>query len=147
MLYDRINVMLQINTSILGKSKQKVLGSDIIMSLLSPIIVMIWPNYCKYFWWFYCVNGKDIAFVWFRFLVCIDYFQHLFMITILEVWLIVCLELRFSIIFVLIILLLLLAWLLHKTLIFSKTYNLLMVIFCHLLVVAWMINQQILFHV
>ena len=41
MLYDRINVMLQINTSILGKSKQKVLGSDIIMSLLSPIIVMI----------------------------------------------------------------------------------------------------------
>ena len=37
----------------------------------------------------------DALFVWFRFLVCRNYFHPLFVVIIMKVWLIVCLELRF----------------------------------------------------
>ena len=34
---------------------------------LSPIIIMTWLNRYKVFWWFYCVDTKDLMFVWFCF--------------------------------------------------------------------------------
>ena len=56
-------------------------------------------NCCRALWLFYCVDKVDALFVRFRFLVCIN-FQFLFVRTILEVWLVVCLELRFWFLFV-----------------------------------------------
>ena len=41
------------------------------------------------------VDARDIVFLRFRFLICVNYFQLLLEPIILEVWLIVCLELRF----------------------------------------------------
>ena len=43
----------------LGKLKLKFLGSAVIMSLLSPIILMTWLNCYKAFWWFYCLDTKQ----------------------------------------------------------------------------------------
>ena len=60
---------------------------------------MTWLNWGKLFWWFYHADTKDVIFFWFRCLICLNYFQHLFVLRILEVWLIVCLESRFLILF------------------------------------------------
>ena len=80
----------------LGKSKSK---SKVLVFLITAIfssgIIMIWLKYCKVFWWFYCADTKDIVSFWFRFLVCLNYFQLLYALIMIEVWLIVCLELRF----------------------------------------------------
>ena len=89
--------------SSLRKSKWINFGSVITTSLLylmfTPIVVLTWLNCCKVFWWFYYANTKDIVLVWFHFLVCINYFQLLFALIILEVELIVCVELRFWLFF------------------------------------------------
>ena len=53
-----------------------------------------WLNYCKVFWWLYYVDTKYIVFVGFRFLVCMNSLQLLFVLVILEALLIVCSELR-----------------------------------------------------
>ena len=45
---------------------------------------------------------KDIVFAWFCFLVSMDY-SSFFVLTILEVYLIVCLELRFLILFLVLV--------------------------------------------
>ena len=45
------------------------------------------------------VDARDIVFLRFRFLICVNYFQLLLEPIILEVWLIVCLELRFWFLF------------------------------------------------
>ena len=92
-MIESISCFKWVRTSI-GKLKWKFLGSAVVASLLSRIILNNWLNCCKVFWLFYCVDTKDIVFVWFIFLVSMNSFQHLFVLTILEAWLIVCLELR-----------------------------------------------------
>lgn len=62
-----------------------------------------WIKYCKVSWWFYCTDPKEIVFLWFRFLVCMDCFQLLLVLIILEVLLIIWLELGFLIIFLFIL--------------------------------------------
>ena len=88
---------------LLVKFKRIVFGSVIITSLLSamraPVVTMTWLNCYKAFWWFYYAATKATLFVWFRILVCLNYFQFLFVLIILGIWLIVCLELRFLILF------------------------------------------------
>ena len=83
----------------LGKSKWKVLYPVVTTSLLSPmsgsIVIITLLNYCKAFCWFSWVVTKDIIFVWFRFWVCMNYFQLLIVLIILKIWFIVFLELRF----------------------------------------------------
>ena len=37
-------------------------------------------NLLQSFWWFYCVDRKDIILVWFRLLVCMNYFKLLFVL-------------------------------------------------------------------
>ena len=119
----------------LGKSKQNVFGSVVIMSLTysmcAHIIITTWLNCCKLFWW--C--AKDIIFVYFRFLVWANYFQLLFMLIILKIWLIVCLELRF--------------WILFLFLFFLRGFNFsfqqkflpaLLLLLHHLLVVTLVVN-------
>ena len=106
MSYSRIKFML---LSIFKmKLKRIALGSVIITNLLSSIctsiLIMTWLNCCNFFWWFYCVDTKDTIFICFFFVfcffsVCANYFQLLFVLIILEVWLRVCLELRFLIFF------------------------------------------------
>ena len=92
----------------LGKSKWNFFCPVVISSLLSPmctpIIIMTWLDCCKAFWWFRYVDKVDMLFLWFCFLVCKNYFQLLFVLIILEVWLIVCLGLRFLILFLLLLL-------------------------------------------
>ena len=87
----------------LGKSKRKVLSSAVVLSsiysMCAPLILVTWLSYCKLFWWFYWVDKVDTIFVWFWFLVCINYFQLLFVLIILDVWLIVCLDLKFWFLF------------------------------------------------
>ena len=51
------------------------------------------------FWCFYCADKVDTIFVWFCFLVFINYFRLSFVQTILEVRWIVCLESRFWFLF------------------------------------------------
>ena len=89
----------------LGKSKQKVFGSVVITSLLStkwtPTVIMSWLNCWKSFCWFYYAETKDIVFAQFHFLICLNYFQLLFVVIILWVWSVVCLELRLLILFLL----------------------------------------------
>ena len=62
-------------------------------------IIITWLNCCKVFWWFYYADTKVIVFVWFHFLVCMNYIQLIFVLIfvliILEGWLIVFLELIF----------------------------------------------------
>ena len=76
-----------------GKSKLKTLGSAAIMSLMSliftPINTVTWLNFCKVFCWFCCDDTKNIIFIWFHFLVCMNYLRILFLRKILGVWLIV----------------------------------------------------------
>ena len=62
-------------------------------------------NCFKRFWRFYYADTKDIVFVWFQFLVCVNYLQFLFVLIILEFWLIVCVQLRFCFLFFLLYLL------------------------------------------
>ena len=62
-----------------------------------PIVITTWLNFCKVFWWSYYADTKDLVSVWFHFLICMNYFQLSCELTLLEVWLIVCLELRFLI--------------------------------------------------
>ena len=81
------------------KSKVKAFGSVVVTNFLSPIMIMTWLNCCKLFWWFHCVDTKDKVFDWFSFLVCMTGFQRLFLLKILEAWLIVCFGLRFCFLF------------------------------------------------
>ena len=103
MLHDRINFTHQIIVSIFGSIKVKSLGSVVIMSLIysmcAPNIIKTWLNCCRVFWRFYHVDMKDIVLVWYVLFVYLNYFQFLFVLMILEVWLIVYLELRFLILF------------------------------------------------
>ena len=85
MFYDRLNSCFKLMPASLNKSKWKVLGSVVITSLLFRIITMIWLNCFKVIWQFYCVDTKDIIFARFRFLVCLNYFQLLFVLVVLEV--------------------------------------------------------------
>ena len=84
----------------LFKSKRIAFGSAVIASFLpsvcTPIIIITWLNCCKVVWWFYYADAEHMAFAWFRFLVCLN-FQFLFVLIILEAWLIVCLQLWFLI--------------------------------------------------
>ena len=78
----------------LEKPKWKDLGSVVVTSLLSFIIIMTWLKCCKVIWWFVMLIQKiqhlfDLIFF---FLVFMNYFQLLFELIILKVWLIVCLE-------------------------------------------------------
>ena len=65
--------------------------------MITPIVTMTWFNCYKVFQKFYYADTKDTVFDWFRFLVCMKYFQFLFELIILEVQLIASLELRFSV--------------------------------------------------
>ena len=56
--------------------------------MIISTVIINWINYCKVFWWFYCVNTKYIVYVWLCFLVFIIYFQLLFEL-ILEVCLMI----------------------------------------------------------
>ena len=86
----------------LGITKWIVFSSAII-SLLSlrctpifsyDLIRLMWS-----FLVFYYGDKVDTLFVWFHFLVCMNYLQVLFSLVILKVWLTVCLELKFLILF------------------------------------------------
>ena len=59
--------------------------------------MMTWLNCIKHFWWFYDPTTKDTLFAWLCFLVWLNYFQVLYVLIILKVWLIVCLDWRFLI--------------------------------------------------
>ena len=85
-----------------SKLKQKVLGS-LITVIFSSTIVMTWLNCCRLFWWFYYADTNDTVFVWFRYLISLNYFQLLFVLIILEVYLIICLESKLLIIFLLLL--------------------------------------------
>ena len=110
--------------------------------MCTHIIKMIWLNHCKVFWWFFCVGGRDIIYLrhntWFCSGNCINYFQLLFVLIMMEFWLIVCLELRFWLFFLLLLLLhhlLEVLWMIYQQIPFHR-----------LLVIAWMLNQLILLH-
>ena len=103
--YDKFNFLFQILINILdwSKLKQKVLGS-LFTIIFSSMIIMTWLNCCKLFLRFYYADTKDTVFAWFHFLICMDCFQHLFVQVLLEVWFIICLELKlFKIIFLLLL--------------------------------------------
>ena len=112
----------KIMSTFLGISTRKVFGSFATTSLLSPmftaIIIKIRLN-VAFFWWFYYADPKDVVFVWFLFLVCMNYVLLSFVLIINEDWLIVCLELIFLTLF-------------------------LFLPICQLLVVLWVVNQQLL---
>ena len=118
------NSYFKLFSTSLSKSKWKVFVPCVITNLLSPvcspIIIKTWLYYGKAFWWFSCVDIKDR--VWFNVLMCMSYFQFLFVLIILKFWLIVCLEL---------ILLIL---------------NLLLLLLHHPPVVAWVVYHLILWH-
>ena len=85
------------------KLKTNLCGSfvmlfSIFMNILGSLMATIFC--CKPFWGFYA-DTKDIVFPWFQFLICMNCFQLLLMLIILEVWLTVCLELKFLILFLL----------------------------------------------
>ena len=71
-----------------SKLKQKVFGSLITVIFFS-INIMTWLTCWNLFWWFYYADVKDTAFAWFRFIICLNCFQLLFVPKILEVWLII----------------------------------------------------------
>ena len=112
--------MLQIISNILRKSKWTVFGSVIIISSVPsryiPIIIMTCLNCCNNFGWFYYDEIAERTFgvllCWYKrciicvilALVCMNYFQFLFVLKITEVCLVVCLELRFFILFLLLLL-------------------------------------------
>ena len=77
----------------------KVYNTSYLISLLSlmitPIVITIWLICYKKFQWFYYADPKDMVFVWFNFLVCMNYFQLLFELITFAAWLPVCLESRF----------------------------------------------------
>ena len=77
------------SSTFLGQSepKMKVLGSLITIKF-SSIIIMTWLSYSKLFRWFYCIDEVDTKFFWFNFLICMNCFQLLFVLIILQVWLI-----------------------------------------------------------
>ena len=81
------------------KIKTKSFGS-LIAIIFSSMIIMTRLNCCKLFWWFYYADTKYI-FVWFHSLICMNCFQLLFVLIILEVWLIVCSGLIFLSLFLL----------------------------------------------
>ena len=97
---------------------------SLITNIFSSIIIMIWLICCIIFWIFYCVDINDIIFVWFHFLICMKCFNLSLVLIILEVYLIICLDLKF----------------LMSFLLFSFFF-----ILHHLLVVALLVNKQI-FH-
>ena len=74
--FDRISFKL-LSTS-LGKTTWKFLLSVFIRISLClmyiSIVVMTALNCCKVFWWFYCVDKVNTLFVWFLFLVFLNYF-------------------------------------------------------------------------
>ena len=89
-----------------GKSKMNsfcaVIITNLLSSIFTPVVINDLIKCCKVFWWFYCDEKVDIILVdivWFRFLVCTNYFHLLFELIILGVWLIVWLELRFWFLF------------------------------------------------
>ena len=63
---------------------------------------MTWLHSCKFFWWFHYADTKDVVFVWFHTLTCLNCVSVLI---ILEFFLIICLELKFLILFLLLLLL------------------------------------------
>ena len=79
----------QIILTPLGKCKWKVLCTVVTASFLSPIctpiIKMIWLNYCKIFLMNLLCDTEDIRCVWFRCLVCMNYFQLLCVLIILGI--------------------------------------------------------------
>ena len=60
--------------------------------IFPSIITMTLLNCCKLFWWFYNADTEDTVIVSFYFLIFINCFQLLFVLIILEVQLIVCLD-------------------------------------------------------
>ena len=98
--YDKFNFMAQILINMLKtiKIKKKLLEISYCNHFFS-IIIMTWLSCCKLFWWFCYADTKNIVCVWFHFLICINCSRPLFVLIILEVWLIVCLESRFLILF------------------------------------------------
>ena len=107
MFYDLTNFMLQILVNIFRQIKMKIKSFGFyyynLPSMYTPIIIMTWLKFCKMFLWFYYADTKDIVFIWFFLLVCLNNFQLLFGLIILKAWLIVCLGLRFLILFLLLI--------------------------------------------
>ena len=67
-----------------SKSEQNLLGF-LITIMLSSIIIMTWLNCGKKFWWFCCAYTTDTVFIWFYVLICMNCFQFLFVLVILEV--------------------------------------------------------------
>ena len=109
--------------------------TSLLSFLITPIVITTWLNCYKTFWWIYYTGTKDTVFVWFHFLVCMNYFQLLFVLVILEVWSIVCLEL-------LLWLLLLLLLFLYHTLVLVWVVNQRFLLFHHLLVFYYLILLQ-----
>ena len=82
--YGQFNLMLQILI---------VLGS-LITTIWPSIIIMSWLSCYRLFCRFYCTDIKDSVFIWFQFLICMNYFQLLIGLLIFEVYLITGLETR-----------------------------------------------------
>lgn len=90
------------------KSKWKVFRSVVIASFLSPIYKFVVSHYCNAsiklflsFWSFYYAHTEYVVFFWSHCSICLNYFMLLLVLKILEVWLIVCFQLRILILFVL----------------------------------------------
>ena len=77
---------LKFSSASLGRwnLKQNVLES-LITIIFSSMIIMTRLNCCKLFRWFYYDDTKDIVFVLFHFLICMNCFQLSFELIILEV--------------------------------------------------------------
>ena len=120
----------------IGKSKWRVLSlvfiTSRLLSIYIPIVIMTWLNHCKAFCWFCYADTKDILSTWFYFLVCMNYIQLLYVLIILEVWLIVSFELRFWFQFLFIFFFEALVLLFQKQFLVSVILNIYLVHYIHL---------------
>ena len=97
--YYKFNFMLQILINIFWPIKIKIKSFRFCYE--NHVFLHYWLDWTFALDWTFLVillgHTRDIIFVWFHFLVCMNCFWLLFVLIILEVLLIVCLELKFLI--------------------------------------------------